>query len=83
MIVEVFIKCANKYIVIPEKWIYDVNLESLETYGVNSNRNMLIFWSKNFQEEPNFAMEKSSDFPSANDRACYLARMIRYFGKYN
>lgn len=81
MFVVVLIKCAKEYVVVPEEWIYGVNLESLLNNGVNSNRDMLIFWSTNIRNVPNFMLEKSLEFPPTNDQACYLVRVIRYYGK--
>lgn len=81
MFVVVYINCAKKYVVVPDNWIYDVKMESLLNYGVNSNRNVLIFWSSDFQNTPNFCLDKSLEFPPRNNQTCYLARLIRYFGK--
>lgn len=90
MFVVVFIKAAKKKIVIPEEWIYDVNQELLKNKGVNSNREVLVFWSKsaidangwpNSMHTPNFLAAKSVDFPPENDEACYHVRVIHYFGE--
>lgn len=90
MFVVVFIKSVSKYVVIPEEWIFDVNEEQLKNKGVNSNRDVLVFWStsgiKNDGQPdatyaPNFLIPKSSVFPPPNDEACYLARTIHYYGK--
>lgn len=90
MFVVVFIKSAKKKIVIPEKWIYDVNEELLKNKGVNSNRDVLIFWTKlaidangmpNVLHAPNFLATKSLEFPPSDDEACYIGRVIHYFGE--
>lgn len=67
-----------------------MNQELLKNKGVNSNRDVLIFWSKsaigidgipNAMHGPNFSAAKSVNFPPSNDEGCYLARAIHYFGK--
>lgn len=91
MFVVVFIKSARKYVVVPESWIYDIDRELLKNKGVNRNRDVLVFWSliglvdgkPNEAYEPNFHVEKATEFPLPNDvkEACFISRLIRYFGK--
>lgn len=91
MFVVVYIKSAQKYVVVPENWIYDINQELLKNKGVNRNRDVLVFWSlnglidgkPNEEYTPNFHVQKSIAFPLPNDlkEACYIARLVRYFGK--
>lgn len=93
MFVVVYIKSANKYVVVPEKWIFDINQELLKNKGVNGNRDVLVFWSldglvddkPNEEFAPNFHLEKAQAFPlpSGVKEACYIARLVRYFGKKN
>lgn len=93
MFVVVLLKAIKKYIVVPEQWIYDVNEELLKNNGVNSNRDVLVFWSKNgvginscpdTNYAPNFLLEKSTIYPPPNDLigACYIGRAIHYYGKF-
>lgn len=91
MFVVVHIKSAKKNVVVPENWIYDINQELLKNKGVNGNRDILVFWSldglvddiPNDEYAPNFTVEKAEAFPlpSGVKEACYIARMVRYFGK--
>lgn len=91
MFVVVYIKSAEKYVVIPEKWVYNVNQELLKNKGVNRNRDILVFWSlnglvddkPNLEYPPNFHIEKSQEFPlpAGVREACYIARPIRYISK--
>lgn len=90
MFVVVHLKLCKKRIVVPENWLFDVNQELLKNQGVNSNRDVLIFWSKNglvddepsVEFEPNFQLDKATTFPPPNtEAACYIGRIIRYFGK--
>lgn len=79
------------HVVVPENWIYDISQELLKNQGVNSNRDVLVFWSEkglvdgtpNEGYSPNFDISKASIFPPPNntEEACYIARLIRYFGK--
>lgn len=47
MFVVVFLNGIKKYIPIVEEWIFDIDEQSLKNNGVNSNRNVLIFYSIN------------------------------------
>lgn len=91
MFVVIFIKFPiEKYVVVPEQWIFDINEELLKNRGVNPNRDVCVFYSmhgidENNQPcaecEPDFTMAKANAFPPPNDEACYTARVVRYFGK--
>lgn len=91
MFVVIFIKFPiEKYVVVPEEWIYDINEELLKNRGVNTNRDVCVFWSKHGIDDksqpradfaPNFTLPKENVFPPQNDEACYIARIIRYNGK--
>lgn len=92
MFVVVKLDSCKLKIVVPESWVYDINQELLRNQGVNSNRPVLVYWSKNGyigdvpdESHPaNFHLNKATQFPPANgtDEACYTARLIRYFGEY-
>lgn len=90
MFITAFIVSVKKNVIIPEEWVFDVNQELLKNKGVNSNRNVLIYWSKsaigndgipNAMHVPNFSATKSVVFPPTTDEACYLARTTHYFGE--
>lgn len=84
------------HVIIPENYIYGLDKlqDQLKTWGVNSKRNHLVFWKRSFlddtvipdsQESPNFEMTPQNDFPPPEgiDSACYLARVKRFFSKYD
>lgn len=91
MFVVIYIKSVKKNVVVPEKWIHDINQELLKNKGVNKNRDVLVFWSldgliddkPNEEFAPNFHAEKLEAFPlpAGVKEACYHARLIRYFDK--
>lgn len=90
MFVTVFITSVKKNIIIPEEWVFDVNQELLKNKGVNSSRDVLIYWSKSAigidgipdaMHVPNFLATKSVVFPPTTEEACYLARVTHYFGE--
>lgn len=90
MFVVVLLTGFKIYIPIVEEWIYDIDEESLKNNGVNSNRNVRIFWSKigmnndgipNAEYKPKFNLPVSRVFPPHNDEACYIGRIKFYFGK--
>lgn len=91
MLVEVIIESIKKKIVIPETWIYDINEEKLKNYGVNRNQKVLIYWSTSAIDangcpidthQPNFLAPACGQFPPADDEACYIAYVNRYFGMF-
>lgn len=88
--VKAFITNVNTNIIIPEKWVFDVNQVLLKNNGVNANRDVLIYWSNsavgidgvpNVMHVPNFSTAKSVVFPPTNNEATYLARTTHYFGE--
>lgn len=90
MFVKAFIPSVKMNIVIPEEWVFDVNQQLLKNNGVNSNRDVLIYWSKSAigidgipdaMHVPNFSATKSVVFPPTTEEACYLARTTHYFGE--
>lgn len=93
MFVVVYLTVSKKHIAVPETWIYNINQELLKNHGVNSNRNVLIFWSKkgfvdgkpNEEFSPNFQLDRATAFPPQNneEEACYIGRLKKYFGKYH
>lgn len=90
MFVTIFIKATKQYVAIPEEWVYGINEESLKNRGVNSNQDVLIFWSENGLVngqpdggyDPDFSLPLSSEFPPSNGEGCYLARRVHYYGEY-
>lgn len=80
----VSLKVANKTtIVVPWKWIRQVDIIKLLNYGVlyKKKTEVLVYFSKNMQEEPDFNCATLNTFDS-HHTACYCASIIRGFGKY-
>lgn len=84
----VFLKKVKTHIVIPVKWVkdYNVTFEKFMNYSVNSNHPHLIYWNgregvvkNNENVRPDFSVP-INDKLSPNE-ACYLAKIIKYFGK--
>lgn len=95
MFVTVFLVNAREYTVIPEKFVYDLNKMNLFNFGLNSNQNRLIYFSKNLFEalesggsmqeneiEPNFSLPPSVDYPLKNGvmETCFIARLKKFWG---
>lgn len=85
----------KQHCIVPEKYILGLNdlQDKLKTWGVNNKHNHLVFWKRlflddnvapNSGENPNFQLVPRMDFPPPPeiDSACYLARVKRFFSKY-
>lgn len=73
--------------VIPEEHIQDLNECKTLNYGINCNQKYRIFWSPLFVqtrdeiEAPDFNLPVRNVFDE-NIRACYIAKLVRFYGKY-
>lgn len=90
MLVVVFLKNAKK----KNYYTRRVDLRPKSTIVEKQRRKFqsrhLIFWSKsayntngvpNPMYAPNFSATKSLEYPPKTDQACFLARVLRFFGK--
>lgn len=68
-------------VAIPMKYIFTFRRWAAYNRRINRNQLYLIFYSKNFDRNPNFHLEKRNTF-SAEIDGCYLAKLLRCFGKY-
>lgn len=74
---------VNKYIIVRENFIFDLNQQKVKNYGVNRNQDYKIFWSHDKScETPNFQANQSKIFPPLTPEACYSGRLYKFFCKY-
>lgn len=82
--------------IVPENCILGLDdlQDQLKTWGVNRKCNHLVYWQRSFlddnvipdsQDTPNFGLTTRNDFPPPADvdSACYMARVKRFFSKYD
>lgn len=92
MFVVVYLIDSQTHIIIPEKWICDLNEENLKNNGANSFRKHLVFWSNlavdengvpNPSHEPNFRLHVTAAYPPLNGmfETCYYGRIKHFFSK--
>lgn len=68
--------------VIPIGWIKGFNLCATINDGINSAEKHVVFFSKNWQEQPNFFLPISDDSNNSNQsNKCYFARINKFFGE--
>lgn len=69
-------------IIVPWKWVQSIDIVKLLNYGIRIQKNteVLVYFSKNMQEEPDFHSNILNNFKS-HKSACYLATIVRGFGE--
>lgn len=93
MYVTVYLKVPKVYIVVPEKWLFDIDEEKLKNKGVNSNQNTRIFWSSIGVDNhgrpcsdyaPKFHIDEAKEYPPEKGlkEACYIGRTKSYYSEY-
>lgn len=78
----VVLKDSKEKVVIPQKWISNLNLEIILNAGITFVRKAhTVFISKNHEDEPDFnlAINHSLDI---NRPGCYHAIIVKAFGNY-
>lgn len=85
-VVVYLLRCCE-HVIVPERWVQDLNNAKLKNNGKNSNQNFLIFWSgingdPNIIRDPNFNANLDSKYHATVDEVCYLGRVKKIFGKY-
>lgn len=83
-LVLVFLSKIRNYIIVPENYIYGLNIGDVKNRGKNSCRDYLIYWTDNciegiFYPEPCPNAIQSSTFPAGNG-AWYHGRIIHFTG---
>lgn len=80
MFAIVTLENGYKHIVVPIKWIKDVNLNDNVDAGVNNLRKHILFYSSDKTKSADFKKEIKTRFDSRMDN-CYFAYVVEYFGK--
>lgn len=78
--VAVILKISRKRILVPVKWIKEIDYERVFNHGVNPSDDFTIFFSPQPEKKPNFDAPVLDVF-SPDEDACYEARVFRGFGK--
>lgn len=96
MFVTVFIYGAKIHTVIPQKFIYELNHESLYNKGVNPHQKRRIYFSQVLFDllqsgvnvnlgdyNPNFGLPITSvyELPNGSNETCFFARLIKFWGE--
>lgn len=78
----VSLKESVQKVVVPQKWIKNLDLESILNYGIKCVKKKMykVYHSNNFDDEPDFHLNVSNLF-NKNRPACYEALLINVFGK--
>lgn len=84
--VVVYLTHIKTSVVVPEHYIYDLNLKALKNRGNNACRDHLVYWSNNciqceFYPEPNLNAVKTKVYSTADEGAWYHARTIYFTGQ--
>lgn len=78
MYFAVFLIVSKVNLIVPAKWIFHLNTNSLVNNGVLTFENHLIFYS-NKDKPPNFLAPVHDIFDKTED-ACYYANIVKVFG---
>lgn len=96
MFVTVFLIEPRVHIVIPEKFVYELNQMNLYNLGLNSNQNRRVFFSSELFEAlrngeamqvdkyvPNFTLPISVEYPLPHNmlETCFVARLKKFWGE--
>lgn len=78
----VAVKIINlpKIVVVPIRYIYQMNLAKSLNNRINRNQTHHMFWSNEHNKEPNFDLEISRQFIPEID-SCYNVKLLKVFGE--
>lgn len=78
------LKESAEKIVVPLKWIQDLNMAQLWNYGITALKRKIfkVFVSQNMSEEPDFQLAVRTLPYNGNRTACYMATLIASFCEY-
>lgn len=79
MFAAVTLEISKKHLVLPINWVNQINLASQAEYVVNGEETHAVFFSKDDTKSADFRLPISLLFDANND-ACYLARINKFFG---
>lgn len=85
-LVVAYLTKVREHIIIPERYIYGLNMKALKNFGNNSSRDQLVYWADECVEgqnypEPHPDADISENWP-AGTGAWYHARTIYFTGKH-
>lgn len=75
----VFLINAKRNILVPMKWIFQLNVNHIVNNGLNSTEEYLIFYSKDLSKGANFLAPIGDRF--TQEDACYYGKIFKVFGK--
>lgn len=89
MFFDVYFFRAQKFLVIPVKWVknYQIVVQKFMNYSVNTTQTHRCYFSENLNEngeterDPDFCAPIADDIP-ANGDCCFFACVVKYFCKY-
>lgn len=69
-------------VVLPIKYLQNMQYYKLAEHGVNCEEIVTIFYSKNTNEEPDFQMKPDeNDMNENNTRGLFYAKILKFFSK--
>lgn len=78
----VILKNSRKKLVVPIKWVGNLDLLQILNIGLSHTKDHVIFYSKNRSDEPNFAAEVKEHFDEDADEAfCYDGKVLHIWGE--
>lgn len=81
MFFGIFLTASGQNILIPLKWIFNLDVNYLLSNGVDSSEDYLIFHANNFAKDANFLAPVERFFDSENEQgACYHGKIFKIFG---
>lgn len=80
MYVVVVLKSSLVLKAVPIKFIKEFNPIGMANDAIDQSETHLVFFSKNFDESPNFDADLKTDFDEEQP-GCYEARFLKFFGK--
>lgn len=80
MFVSVIFPQSKKRLVIPFKWVYSLDILQLLNGRHIRSKLHTIYYSNDFDEEPNFRLRISDVFDEHNP-GCYRAQVDKFFGE--
>lgn len=68
-----------KVIVVPEKWIKELNLVECADDGVNQSKSTVVFYCSDLKKQADFSLAVLDKFSA--EPACYNGRIFKFEGK--
>lgn len=81
MFIVVILKPSCKIIVIPYRWVSNLNPVRIFNSGIRKYKTHVVFYSKIAGNIPNFDIEITNGNFQPDVDACYYAKVLMAFGK--